>query len=309
MQSPLYGSNNLQSNKRLPGEMMRIFSFVSAISMTTRTALLVALLASSQVQAHVVMVDPMPRSPQAGLTEDPCGGIPAGESVATYTAGTNIEITINLLVQHTQSLHAFISYDNFATRTELAMTSTSGSGIYTMTVPLPMNPLGSAVLQVVHENYVSCADITLSNGAVFAINAGLNDAWVNLDTLGQGFFFNVFPVLGKMFVAMFTYDTVRQPEGVTAMLGGPGQRWVTGFGDYADNLAILNLELTTGGIFNSILPEPGQDQGYGTFTIVFTDCNHATLTYDIPSLELHGVIELSRATPDNVDLCEALNLP
>jgi formylglycine-generating enzyme required for sulfatase activity len=138
------------------------------------------------------------------------------------------------------------------------------------------------------------------------VNAGLNDAWVNIDTLGQGFFFNVFPVLGKMFVAMFTYDTERPPDGVTATLGGPGQRWLTGLGDIDGNTVVVPIELTTGGIFNSGLPEPGQTPNYGTFTIVFTGCNHATVTYEFPSLGLQGVIELSRATPDNVTLCEAL---
>jgi formylglycine-generating enzyme required for sulfatase activity len=143
--------------------------------------------------------------------------------------------------------------------------------------------------------------------ALNMVNAGINDAWVNLDTLGQGFFFNVFPVLGKMFVAMFTYDTERPPVGVTAMLGGPGQRWLTGLGDIDGNTVVVPIELTTGGIFNSGLPEPGQTPNYGTFVIVFTDCNHATVTYDFPSLGLQGVIELSRATPDNVALCEVLD--
>ena len=34
--------------------------------------------------------------------------------------------------------------------------------------------------------------------AAFLINAGLNDAWYNPDTPGQGFFFNVFPNLGML---------------------------------------------------------------------------------------------------------------
>jgi hypothetical protein len=172
--------------------------------------------------------------------------------------------------------------------------------------PLHVGLAGSrAVARAQYDRYYA----TQLGGESFHINAGLNDAWVNFDTLGQGFFFNVFPELGKMFVAMFTYDTQRPPEGVAAILGGPGQRWVTGIGDYADNAAVINLELTTAGIFNSILPEPDQGQGYGTFTIQFSDCNHATLTYNFPSLGLFGVIELTRATPDNVALCEALNLP
>jgi pimeloyl-ACP methyl ester carboxylesterase len=141
------------------------------------------------------------------------------------------------------------------------------------------------------------------------LTPGMNDAWVNLDTLGQGFFFNVFPVLGKMFVAMFTYDIERPPDGTTATLGGPGQRWLTGLGNYDGNVAMVPIELTSGGIFNSGLPEPGQTPDYGTFIIEFNDCNSATVSYSVPSLDLNGVIPVRRATPDNIPLCEALNAP
>ena len=57
------------------------------------------------------------------------------------------------------------------------------------------------------------------------------------------------------------------------------------------------------------LPEPQIDPQveYGTITIVFHDCNNATLTYDIPSLGLMGTIELTRLTEDNLALCEELN--
>jgi YVTN family beta-propeller protein len=150
---------------------------------------------------------------------------------------------------------------------------------------------------------------SLGTERAFEINSGLNDAWVNLDTLGQGFFFNVFPVLGKMFVAMFTYDTERPPEGVTATLGGPGQRWLTGLGDYDGNVATVPIELTSGGVFNSGVPAPGQSPDYGTFIIEFHDCNSATVSYSVSSLGLNGVIPVSRAAPDNVALCEALNTP
>ena len=100
---------------------MRTFSFVNVISMPAGAVLLIALLATSLAQAHVVLVDPMARTDDNGLTQDPCGGKPAGASVATYKAGTDTEITSELFVQHNQSLQAVISYDNFATRTELAV--------------------------------------------------------------------------------------------------------------------------------------------------------------------------------------------
>ena len=140
-----------------------------------------------------------------------------------------------------------------------------------------------------------------------SINAGLNDAWYNVNTAGQGFFFNVFPNIKLFFLAWFTFDSVPPDQGVTAILGGPGQRWVTASGSWDGNTVTLNAELTTGGVFNSPEPMPEQTQNYGTITIVFHDCNHATLSYNFPSLGLSGQIELTRVTTDNVALCEALS--
>ena len=96
---------------------MRTFRYVSALSMTASTVLVAALLASSPVHAHVIWVDPMPRTNEDFLRQAPCGARPAGASVATYTAGTDIEVTVKLSILHTRNLLAFISYDNFATST------------------------------------------------------------------------------------------------------------------------------------------------------------------------------------------------
>jgi hypothetical protein len=141
----------------------------------------------------------------------------------------------------------------------------------------------------------------------FAINAGLNDAWYNAATSGQGFFFTVYPELGLMFLAWFTYDSERPDESVMVNLGEPGHRWVTAFGEYSGNTAVLDVELTSGGVFDSAEPMPMQESGYGTITITFCDCNHATLMYDFPSLGLTGTIELTRIADDNVAECESIN--
>jgi len=138
------------------------------------------------------------------------------------------------------------------------------------------------------------------------VNPGLNDAWYDVNTAGQGFFFNVFPDIGLFFLAWFTFDTVQPDASVTAILGAPDQRWVTASGTWEANTVTLNAELTTGGVFNSSDPAPDQVQGYGTITIVFHDCNNATLTYNFPSLGLTGQIELTRVVSDNIALCESL---
>jgi hypothetical protein len=278
--------------------------------MNTSIVLLVTLLASSMVQAHLVLLDPRARTNKTGLTEDPCGGKPAGTSVATYAAGTDIEITINLEVQHRPSLSAVISYDDFATRTELASIQPTGPGIYKMTVPLPKQPLGSAVLQVYNGSYVSCADITLSEGAMFAINAGLNDAWYNPATPGQGFLITVFPEIKQMFLAWFTYDTERPPEDVSAQLGEPGHRWLTAQGPYEGDTANLTVFVTEGGVFDAAEPAVTTDPaGDGTLTLEFADCIAGLVNYAITSLGISGEIPIQRITPDNVPLCEALASP
>lgn len=143
--------------------------------------------------------------------------------------------------------------------------------------------------------------------APFIINAGLNDAWFNILTAGQGFFFTVFPDLGAFFLAWFTYDTERPGNEIIANLGDPGHRWLTAFGFYSGNSVLLDVELTSGGIFNSAEPAPLQEPAYGTITIVFHGCRCATLTYDFPSLGLTGTIPLQRIANDNVAHCEELN--
>lgn len=139
----------------------------------------------------------------------------------------------------------------------------------------------------------------------FTINAGLNDAWFNPATSGQGFFLTVFPGIERMFLAWFTYDTARPDPAVTAVLGEPGHRWLTAFGSYSGAQAVLDVEVTRGGVFNSGLPAPTQEAD-GQILVEFSGCNAAVLSYDIPSAGLQGEIAIERIALDNVPACEAL---
>lgn len=150
--------------------------------------------------------------------------------------------------------------------------------------------------------------VTVNTVADFLINAGLNDAWFNLDTSGQGFFVNVYPVLGQVFVAWFTFELQRPDASIMAILGEPGHRWITAFGPFTGNTATLAIEVTSGGVFNS--PDhPVTQVPDGTLTLVFHNCGSATFTYDIPSLGLNGSIDVQRIANDNVPLCETLSQP
>jgi len=142
----------------------------------------------------------------------------------------------------------------------------------------------------------------------FSINAGLNDAWFNPDTDGQGFLITVLPEAETVFLAWYTYDTELPPRGAIANLGDPGHRWLTAQGSYADKEAVLDVVLTSGGVFDKatevVRTDPaGSD---GTLILTFDDCYTGTIEYDIPSIGRRGLIPIQRIVDDNVAVCEAL---
>ena len=154
----------------------------------------------------------------------------------------------------------------------------------------------------VDSGHVRVFDLSMFN--IFKINAGLNDAWYNPVTSGQGFFVTVFPDIGKVFLSWFTYDTEFPPMNATANLGDPGHRWLTAFGAYADNQAVMNISITSGGIFDSDVDV--ENVGDGTIILTFEDCNSGTVEYDIPSINRQGTVPIQRIANDNIALCEAL---
>jgi hypothetical protein len=147
----------------------------------------------------------------------------------------------------------------------------------------------------------------VEGGPNFKINSGLNDAWFNPATPGQGILIAVFPDIMQMFVAWFTYDTQRPPGDVTAILGGPGQRWLTAQGPIVGDTANLTLFLTEGGVFDAATPPATTDPaGDGTMTVEFASCSEGLVTYEIDSLDLSGEIPIERIALDNIALCEML---
>ena len=142
----------------------------------------------------------------------------------------------------------------------------------------------------------------------FVMNAGLNDAWYNPITNGQGFLITVFPDLNLVSMAWFTYDTDLPAEDETANLGSPGHRWLTAIGTIDGDTAVMNIELTSGGLFDTATElqrtdPPGSD---GTITLSFEDCSSGLVEYDIPSVDRQGSVPIQRVAGDNIALCEAL---
>ena len=79
----------------------------------------------------------------------------------------------------------------------------------------------------------------------------MNDAWYNPETDGQGFFITVFPDLGFLSLAWFTYDTELPAEDAEANLGDAGHRWITAIGPITGNEVVMNIDITSGGLFDT----------------------------------------------------------
>jgi hypothetical protein len=141
------------------------------------------------------------------------------------------------------------------------------------------------------------------------MNPGLNDAWYEPATSGQGFFFTVFPDLGSASVAWFTYDTDLPLEGADVNLGDPGHRWMTGAGTVAGNQVIIPIDLTSGGLFDTPIDvQPVERSDGGTLIVTFDSCSYGTVEYDMPTrnapYRVTGIVPIQRVAGDNIVYCE-----
>ena len=146
---------------------------------------------------------------------------------------------------------------------------------------------------------------TEADEPAFVINPGLNDAWFNPETAGQGLFFMVFPDVEVFFLSWFTYEVERPGDDASATLGEAGHRWLTAQGGWDGDTATLDAVLTTGGVFDSANPAAVPEAGYGTIEVRFLDCNSAEVSYDLPGPGLSGVVPVQRVVTDNVPYCES----
>lgn len=142
----------------------------------------------------------------------------------------------------------------------------------------------------------------------FVMNAGLNDAWFDPLTDGQGFFITVFPDLNFVSLAWFTYDTELPAEDASANLGDPGHRWITAGGIIEGNRAVMNITVTSGGVFDAASDVQRTDPAGsdGVITLTFDDCSSGLIEYDITAIDQQGTVPIERVAIDNVALCTAL---
>ncbi|MEJ8569337.1 hypothetical protein V3330_17055 [Wenzhouxiangellaceae bacterium CH-27] len=140
--------------------------------------------------------------------------------------------------------------------------------------------------------------------ASFRLNHGMAGSWFNPATGGQGFFLDVFDNINQLFLAWFSYDLSRPDNSVTAQIGDPGHRWLTAFGPFSGGTADLDIEWTTGGVFDASSPAPAQSVD-GSIQLDFTDCLSGTVTYDLGTANVSGVVPIQRIANDAVTLCES----
>ena len=130
------------------------------------------------------------------------------------------------------------------------------------------------------------------------INAGMDGAWYDTNTPGQGFFIDAYtnPDGGDfIFVAWFTYGDD----------AASGQRWFTAQGDFTGSTAEIDIYETTSGSFND--PQPSATNKVGAMTIDFTDCSNAILAYSLTDESIEGGIAIRRLLiPGAQEMCEEL---
>ena len=145
----------------------------------------------------------------------------------------------------------------------------------------------------------------------FVMNAGLNDAWFYPETDGQGFFVTIFPDLKYASIAWFTFDTELPAGDETANLGDPGHRWITAIGPYEGNSAVMDITITSGGIFDTATEVQNTDPvgSDGTITLTFDNCETGLVEYDITSINRQGSVPIVRVAADNTVMCEMLAEP
>jgi len=153
-------------------------------------------------------------------------------------------------------------------------TPTGNSYVDSVAVPHAQSSGASSMLFITATGMLTSLGYPIStslvalDGGGFNINAGLNDAWYNPVTAGQGFFLTVLPDAGLVFLSWFTFDTERPADDVIAILGDAGHRWLTAQGPYSGDTATLDVYSTEGGVFDQAMPAPVSGDPIGTITIV-----------------------------------------
>jgi hypothetical protein len=139
-----------------------------------------------------------------------------------------------------------------------------------------------------------CEGLSGNTTAAVDINAGMDGAWFNSNTPGQGFFIDAHPGGNFIFVSWFTFGDET----------ASGQRWLTAQGSFEGSTAEIDVFETTGGSFDD--PLAPSTIKVGTMSLDFTDCSNAQLSYSLSADPAEGDITITRVIPGSQALCEEL---
>jgi hypothetical protein len=145
-----------------------------------------------------------------------------------------------------------------------------------------------------------CESRSGSTTQTVEVNHGMDGAWFDPASSGQGFFFDAHA--GEdgsefIFVSWFTYGDNT----------ASGQRWLTAQGQFEGSQADLMIYDTHGGSFDD--PQPAESVQVGTISIDFSDCSNALLSYSLDDGHDAGEMAISRLIPGGQALCEELSAP
>lgn len=153
----------------------------------------ISLFVPSVAWAHVVLVDPAPRSGENGLVAEPCGDVAPTGNPVQLTAGDTITVSWAVGQSHGGSLRIDFAEmgdmgfdDNI-----LAMDVSDAEGMPdSMDVTLPNVNCDACTLRIIQinpdeANYVSCADVQLQ-GAIEGTTGGGDDTAGNGDESSGG---------------------------------------------------------------------------------------------------------------------------
>lgn len=168
--------------------------------------------------------------------------------------------------------------------------------------------LGASTSEPLAEQFISMRVIELTDqpSAGFAANQGLTGTWLNGDTPGQGWLIDVWDDGGTLsvFAAWFTYDVETPPADETDGFSSKQHRWLTASGTMTGNVANLQMQLNSGGVFNQ--SDPTTPSPLGTMTIDFSDCGTAQISWDFDNAAFPDAsVNTRRLSPDT--FCQEIN--
>ena len=162
----------------------------------------------------------------------------------------------------------------------------------------------------INTNMSGIVRVRAGEPPAFVINQGIPGSWFNPATSGSGLLIDVASDPKFMFVAWFTYEKAQPaPLAGSAIpmpkIGSPENRWMTAGGSWDCNVANLTLFKSSGGLFDN--GQTVTTTAVGTLVLTFTDCAHATVSYNIPGEGVSGTFPISRsATLGMAALCQSL---